>query len=47
MMVYPFGMVTGFLQTDMSQYPNTKAYLKRIGQRPAYRKAMAIANPPA
>jgi glutathione S-transferase len=47
MMVYPFGMVTGFLQTDMSQYPNTKAYLERIGQRPAYQKAMAIANPPA
>jgi glutathione S-transferase len=47
MMVYPYGMVTGYLKTDMSQYPNTKAYLDRIAQRPAYRKAMAIANPPA
>ncbi len=47
MMVYPFGMVTGFLKTDMAQYPNTQAYLDRIGKRPAYQKAMAIANPPA
>lgn len=45
MMVYPYAMVTGFLKTDMSQFPNTKAYLDRIGERPAYRKAMAIANP--
>ncbi len=47
MMVYPFGMVTGFLKTDMAQYPNTQAYLDRIGKRPAYQKAMTIANPPA
>jgi glutathione S-transferase len=47
MMTYPYGIVTGFLKPDMAQYPNTKAYLDRIGQRPAYRKAMAIANPPA
>lgn len=47
MMVYPYGLVTGFLKPDMNQYPNTKAYLDRMGQRPAYKKAMAIANPPA
>ncbi len=47
MMTYPYGIVTGFLKPDMAQYPNTKAYLDRIGERPAYRKAMAIANPPA
>jgi hypothetical protein len=40
-------MITGFLKTDMSRYPNTKAFLDRIGERPAYRKAMAIANPAA
>jgi glutathione S-transferase len=45
MMFYPYGMVTGFLQMDMTQYPNTKAYLDRVGKRPAYLKAMAIANP--
>ncbi|HKD66963.1 MAG TPA: glutathione S-transferase [Candidatus Binataceae bacterium] len=47
MMVYPYQMVTGFLQMDMSVYPNTRNYLERIGLRPAYRKAMEIANPPA
>jgi len=31
----------------MMQYPDTQAYLDRIGKRPAYQKAMAIANPPA
>jgi len=45
MMVYPFGLVTGFLKADMSQYPNIQAYLDRIGKRPAYQKAMGIANP--
>jgi glutathione S-transferase len=47
MMTYPYGIVTSFLKPDMAQYPNTKAYLDRIGQRPAYIKAMAIANPSA
>jgi glutathione S-transferase len=47
MMVYPFGIVKGFMRTDMSLYPNIESYLERIGQRPAYQKAMAIANPPA
>jgi glutathione S-transferase len=44
MMTYPYGIVTNFLKPDMAQYPNTKTYLDRIGERPAYRKAMAIAN---
>jgi glutathione S-transferase len=47
MMTYALGMASGFLNTDMSQYSNIRAYLDRIGERPAYRKAMAIANPPA
>jgi hypothetical protein len=29
----------------ISQYPNIATYLARIEQRPAYGKAMAIANP--
>ena len=45
MMGYTFGIVKGFMQTDMSLYPNIDAYLARIAERPAYRKAMAIANP--
>jgi glutathione S-transferase len=47
MMTYALGMASGFLNTDMSQYTNIKRYLDRIGERPAYRKAMEIANPPA
>jgi glutathione S-transferase len=47
MMFYPYGMVTGFLQTDMAQYSNTRAYIDRVSARPAYRKAMEIANSPA
>lgn len=45
MMVYCFGMAGDFLNVDMTRYPNIAAYLGRIAQRPAYRKAMAIANP--
>ncbi len=46
MMTYCFGIVRGpVMSTDMTQYPNIAAYLARIDGRPAYRKAMAIANP--
>jgi glutathione S-transferase len=34
-------------QPDKDSYPNIAKYLSRIGERPAHRKAMAIANPPA
>ena len=33
------------MKTDMAQYPNIAAYIARIEARPAYQKAMAIANP--
>lgn len=46
MMTYCFGTVRGFLQIDISPYTHITRYLARIEQRPAYRKAMAIANPP-
>jgi glutathione S-transferase len=46
MMTYCFGIVRSpVMSTDMAQYPNTAAYLARIEARPAYQKAMAIANP--
>jgi glutathione S-transferase len=32
--------------TDIEKYPNIKAYRARIAERPAFKKAMAIANPP-
>jgi glutathione S-transferase len=47
MMTYCFGTADGFLKLDRSPYPNIAGYLARIGQRPAYKKAMGIANPPA
>ena len=30
---------------SIEAYPNLKAYLQRIGQRPAYQRAMAKAEP--
>jgi glutathione S-transferase len=33
------------LQLDVSPYANIRSYMERIGKRPAYQKAMAIANP--
>jgi glutathione S-transferase len=46
MMTYCFGIVRSpVMSTDMAGYPNISAYLARIETRPAYQKAMAIANP--
>lgn len=47
MMMFPFFIAKNFLQLDFSPYPNITSYLDRIAKRPAYQKAMAIANPPA
>ena len=34
-----------FLPFDLSPYPKIRAYLKRIGERPAYRRAMEKGDP--
>jgi glutathione S-transferase len=34
-----------FLPIDLAPYPNIRAYLQRIGERPAYRRAMAKGDP--
>ena len=47
MMVFPFTTMRRFLDYDLAPYANIAAYLERIGERPAYRKAMAIAGPDA
>ena len=47
MMMFPFFIAKNFLQLDLSPYKHIASYLERIEQRPAYKKAMAIANPPA
>ena len=46
MMVFPLDFLRRFGQSDLGPYPNIGRYLERIGARPAYRKAMAIASPP-
>ena len=47
MMAFPFTTMRLFLDYDLSPYANIAAWLERIGSRPAYRKAMALAGPPA
>jgi glutathione S-transferase len=34
-----------FIPRDLGPYPNIRAYLQRIGERPAYRRAMQKAEP--
>jgi glutathione S-transferase len=45
MMVYCLTTSRAFRGTSIDPYPNLKAYLGRIGERPAYRRAMAKAEP--
>jgi len=45
MMVYCLTTSRAFRGLSIDAYPNLKAYLKRIGQRPAYQRAMAKAEP--
>ena len=45
MMVFPFTTMRRFLEYDLAPYPNILAYMRRIEARPAYRKAMALAEP--
>ena len=45
MMVFPFTTMRLFLDYDLAPYRNILAYLERIAARPAYRKAMSLADP--
>jgi glutathione S-transferase len=45
MMVYCLTTSRAFRGLSIDAYPNLKAYLQRIGQRPAYQRAMAKAEP--
>ena len=45
MMVYCLTTSRAFRGLTIDGYPNLKAYLARIGERPAYRRAMAKAEP--
>jgi len=45
MMVFPLTTMRYFQARDLSPFPNIRAYLKRIGERPAYQRAMAKGDP--
>jgi glutathione S-transferase len=45
MMVYCLTTARGVRGTSIDGFPNLKAYLQRIGERPAYRRAMEKAEP--
>jgi glutathione S-transferase len=45
MMVFPLSTMRAFAPRDLSAFPHIRAYLARIGGRPAYRRAMAKADP--
>jgi glutathione S-transferase len=45
MMVYCLTTSRAFRGTSLDAFPNIKAYLARIGERPAYQRAMAKAEP--
>jgi glutathione S-transferase len=45
MMVYCLTTSRAFRGTSLEGLPNLKAYLQRIGARPAYQRAMAKAEP--
>jgi glutathione S-transferase len=44
-MLFPLTTMREFAPRDLSPYPNIRAYLQRIGARPAYQRAMAKADP--
>jgi glutathione S-transferase len=45
MMLFPLTTMRAFVQRDLTAFPNIKAYLKRIGARPAYQRAMQKGDP--
>jgi glutathione S-transferase len=45
MSVFSLSTMRLFQPLDLAAYPNIRAYLQRIGERPAYRSAMAKGDP--
>jgi glutathione S-transferase len=45
MMLFPLTTMRAFVQKDFTTFPNIKAYLQRIGARPAYQRAMQKGDP--
>jgi glutathione S-transferase len=44
-MLFPLTTMRAFVPRDLADYPNIRAYLQRIGARPAYRRAMEKGDP--
>ncbi|WP_174274468.1 glutathione S-transferase family protein [Sphingomonas bacterium] len=45
MMVFPLTTMRAFAPRDLAAFPNIRAYLARIGERPGYQRAMAACEP--
>jgi glutathione S-transferase len=45
MMLFPLTTMRAFVQKDLTAFPNLKTYLKRIGARAAYQRAMLKGDP--
>jgi glutathione S-transferase len=45
MMLFPLTTMRAFAPADFGNFPSLLAYLQRIGQRPAYQRAMAKGDP--
>jgi glutathione S-transferase len=44
-MGFPLMTMRAFVPRDLGPYPNLRNYLKRIGERPGYQRAMAAGDP--
>jgi glutathione S-transferase len=44
-MLFPLTTMRAFAPRDLAPYPNTRAYLQRIGARPAFQRAVQKADP--
>lgn len=44
-MLFPLTTMRAFCAVDLANFPNLRAYLRCIGQRPAYQRAMAKGDP--
>jgi glutathione S-transferase len=45
MMLFPLTTMRAFAARDIAAFPNIRAYLRRIGERTAYQRAMAKGDP--
>jgi glutathione S-transferase len=45
MMLFPLTTMRVFVPRDLSPYPNIRAYLARVGERPAFQRACAKGDP--